>query len=149
MPEALSWLPEWMWSYNFPNNVNGVYGPQPAGYTGKLITEADPWPIFEGFGTYLSPGVYPTAFYETLMAFAIFGVLWSIRMRLKVPGMLFALYLFLNGMERFWIEKIRVNVKMDFLGLQITQAELIASLMMLAGAALFWIHKKRAQGPAH
>jgi len=149
MPEALSWLPEWMWSYNFPNNVNGVYGPQPAGYTGKLITEADPWPIFEGFGTYLSPGVYPTAFYETLMAFAIFGVLWSIRKRLKVPGMLFALYLFLNGMERFWIEKIRVNVKMDFLGLQITQAELIATLMMLAGAALFWIHKKRAKGPAH
>jgi len=141
-PDWLSWLPDWMWSYPFPNNVNGIYGPQPAGYTGKLIEAGDPWPIFQGYGTYLDPGVYPTAFYETLAAVAIFALLWRLRKRIAIPGQLFAVYLFLNGFERFWVEKIRVNVEMDFLGLQLTQAELISSLMMLAGASLYWIHQK-------
>ncbi len=141
-PDWLSWLPDWMWSYQFPNNVNGIYGQQPAGYTGKLIEAGDPWPIFQGYGTYLDPGVYPTAFYETIAAVAIFFLLWNLRKRLAIPGQLFAVYLFLNGLERFWVEKIRVNIEMDFLGIQLTQAELISTLMMVAGASLFWIHQK-------
>lgn len=135
-PDWLSWAPDWVWSYSFPNNVNAVFGPRPAGYTGKLITEADPWPIFEGFGTYLSPGVYPTSLYETLMATVIFAFLWSMRKRWKVPGTVFAVYLMLNGMERFWIEKIRVNAPMEFFGMVMTQAELIATLTFIAGGVL-------------
>lgn len=142
-PDWLSWAPEWMWSYAFPNNVNAVFGPRPSGYTGKLITDADPWPIFEGFGTYLSPGVYPTSFYETIMATVIFAFLWSMRKRWQVPGTLFAAYLMLNGTERFWIEKIRVNAPMEFLGMVMTQAELIAVVIFLSGLALLaFLHQK-------
>jgi phosphatidylglycerol:prolipoprotein diacylglycerol transferase len=135
-PNWLSWAPDWVWSYPFPNNVNAVYGPRPAGYTGKLITESDPWPIFEGFGTYLDPGVFPTSFYETIMAVGIFALLWTIRKRLKTPGLLFSIYLMFNGVERFFIEKIRVNAEMDFLGVTLTQAELISTCTFFGGVAL-------------
>ena len=49
-----------------------------------------------------------------------------------------ALYLILNGVERFFIEKIRVNNKMDFFGLHPTQAEVIALALMLTGIGI-WI----------
>ena len=82
------------------------------------------------------PGVYPTSLYETLMATVIFAFLWSMRKRWKVPGTVFAVYLMLNGMERFWIEKIRVNAPMEFFGMVMTQAELIATLTFIAGGVL-------------
>jgi prolipoprotein diacylglyceryltransferase len=141
-PDWLGWLPDWMWRYAYPNNVNGVYGPKPAGYTGKLITENDPWPIFEGYGTYLDPAVYPTAFYETVMATVIFAGLWAMRKRLETPGALFALYLIANGLERFFIEKIRVNAELEVLGVQFTQAELISTLTFLSGVVLWFALKK-------
>jgi prolipoprotein diacylglyceryltransferase len=43
-----------------------------------------------------------------------------------------------NGVERFFIEKIRVNNRMEFLGFHPTQAEVISSLLFLAGLVL-WI----------
>lgn len=144
-PDWLSWAPDWTWSYAFPNNVNAVYGPRPAGYTGRLITEQDPWPIFEGFGTYLDPGVFPTSFYETLMASAIFAFLWAIRKRWKTPGLLFGVYLMFNGLERFFIEKIRVNAEMNWFGFTFTQAELISTLTFIAGLALTLFVLRRKQ----
>lgn len=141
-PDWLSWAPDWVWSYSFPNNVNAVFGPRPAGYTGKLITENDPWPIFEGYGTYLDPGVYPTSLYEIIMALGIFAVLWSLRKRWKVSGTMFSIYLMFNGMERFWIEKIRVNAPMEVLGMTMTQAELIATLTFFSGCVLFVLVQK-------
>ena len=130
MPEWLNWLPEWLWSYHYPNNVNGV---------GVLIGDSDPWPVFEGFGTYLSPAVFPTPLYETLMTLVIFGVLWSLRSRIQIAGRMFALYLVFNGVERFLIEQIRVNVKMEALGLAFTQAEMIAALTFFGGAVLWYV----------
>ena len=52
---------------------------------------------------------------------------------MTVPGVLFMLYLLLNGIERFLIEKIRVNDKIHAFGLTFTQAELIAVLLMIIG----------------
>lgn len=141
-PGWMGWLPDWVWSYAYPNNVNGVYGPKPAGYTGKLISESDPWPIFEGYGTYLDPAVYPTAFYETVMATVIFAGLWAVRKRLQTPGALFALYLIANGVERFLIEKIRVNAQLEVMGLEFTQAELISTLTFLIGLVLWFALQK-------
>lgn len=143
-PEWLSWLPDWMWSYQFPNNVNGVFGERLAGYTGKLIGPNDPWPSFPGYGTYLDPGVFPTAFYETVMATVIFFILWQLRKRFKTPGVLFAIYCMFNGAERFFIEKIRVNAIIELGGFSFTQAELISSITFVSGALLLWyLTKKR------
>jgi len=41
--------------------------------------------------------------------------------------------LFLNGLERFWIEKIRVNPQYQRFGLEFSQAEVIATIFMLVG----------------
>lgn len=144
-PGWLSWLPDWAWSYNYPNNVNAVFGPRKGGYAGKMITENDPWPIFEGYGTYLDPGVYPTPLYETVMAVLIFVLLWSLRKRIKTPGILFGFYLIFNGIERFFIEKIRVNEEYILFGKGITQAEIISVLFFIAGVVMVYLLSKKAR----
>jgi prolipoprotein diacylglyceryltransferase len=132
-PEWLSWLPDWAWSYDYPNNVNRV---------GEFMSSDQ----YSGYGTHLVPGVFPTPLYEIVAAVAIFILLWSIRKRVKAAGVITALYLIFNGLERFFIEKIRVNNKFDFLGVQATQAEIIAVLFMIGGIVLlyFSLRKKKA-----
>ncbi len=131
--KPFSWLPDWMWSYTYPHNVNEVGDPI-AGCVGKYCNE-------------LPVGVYPTPFYETIACLIIFGILWSLRKRLKVPGTMFALYLMFNGVERFLVEKIRVNTTIDLFGFKPTQAEVISTLLFLSGLGL-WIYLKRAyKGP--
>jgi prolipoprotein diacylglyceryltransferase len=150
-PGWLSWLPDWMWAYDYPNNVN--YDANYPQYLGELndtnvLPITDPnVPCFDGYCTHLDPMVFPTPVYETIMATAIFIFLWMMRKRLAIPGLMFASYLMLNGIERFFIEKIRVNNKFDLLGLQATQAEVIAVLFFLVGAALFVYRKRTVKIP--
>ncbi|MCO6500190.1 MAG: prolipoprotein diacylglyceryl transferase [Vicingus serpentipes] len=130
MPDWLSFLPQWMWAFDYPGNVNGVV----------LLEE------FHQMGLESITGrAWPTPFYETVMAFIIFGILWSIRKKLTAPGMLFSVYLIFNGIERFLIEKIRINPDYHILGMQATQAEIIAVLMVLAGIAGVWYSHKLHQ----
>jgi len=127
-PNPFSWLPDWMWAYNYPHNVNEAGIPIP-GCVGKYCNE-------------LNPPVYPTPFYEVIVCLLLFALIWSVRKTFKTPGTLFAFYLMLNGLERFFIEKIRVNTKLNIFGFQPTQAEVISSLLFLAGVIL-WIALKR------
>ena len=130
-PKPFGWLPDWMWGYNYPNNVARMDQDNPIpGCTDKFCFQ-------------LSEPHFPTPFYETVICFFLFLILWSFRKRLKIPGTLFALYLILNGIERFFIEKIRVNTKMHVLGFQFTQAELISSLLLLSGLVLWFYLRKR------
>ena len=77
------------------------------------------------------------------MATAIFAFLWSMHKRWKTPGFLFGVYLMFNGVERFFIEKIRVNAEMEWLGITLTQAELISTLTFLGGLALtIWVSRR-------
>jgi len=140
-PGWLSWAPDWLWAYDYPNNVNQVTGPS-ADTFGMPITDPTV-PCFDGYCTHLVPSVFPTPVYETLMALVIFGILWSLRKRIQVPGVIFSIYLIFNGIERFFIEKIRVNNKFDFLGMKATQAEMIAVIFILIGAGLLiWLLKR-------
>ena len=102
-----SFLPTWLWSETYPNNILGMTLPE--------------------------SGVYPTSIYEFLACTALFGVLWALRKHAFKVGWLFMAYIFLNGLERFSIEQIRVNNKFDVLGVEATQAEVIASLFILVG----------------
>lgn len=122
-PEWLTFLPDWFWAYNYPHNIinegvpiSGCIGPHC-----MVLPEA----------------VFPTPIYETFMAVIIFIILWTIRKKLKNPGLLFAIYLMFNGVERFLIEQIRVNNIFQFLGMQVTQAEVISTLIFIAGLGLF------------
>ena len=126
-----SWwiFPDWMWSYTYPQNV---------------LHQGVPLDDCVGYYCYeLAQGVYPTPIYEMIMAFIIVVILWTLRKRLPVPGMLFAVYLMLNGIERYWIEKIRVNSRYDIFGYHPTQAEIIAVLFFLTGAiGYLWLRKR-------
>jgi len=110
-----------MWAYKYPHNVNeSDPGNAIAGCIGKYCNE-------------LKEAAFPTPFYETVMCFILFLLLWSLRKRLKIPGTLFALYLMVNGLERFFIEKIRVNRQLDIFGFRPTQAEVISTLLFFSG----------------
>lgn len=127
-PGALSFLPDWVFAYNYPNNVNEA-GVRIANCADKYCNQL-PVPVF------------PTPFYETITCLLLFGVLWFFRKKLKVPGTLFALYLILNGAERFFIEKIRVNTHLSLFGFHPTQAEVISTLLVIAGI-LIWVFLNR------
>ena len=53
-----------------------------------------------------------------------------------------------NGVERFFIEKIRVNAEMDLLGMAVTQAELISTITFLAGVVLWFLLGRKTAGTA-
>jgi prolipoprotein diacylglyceryltransferase len=97
----------------------------------------------------LKDAVYPTPLYETVVCLLLFFLLWSLRKRMKVAGTLFGLYLAVNGIERFFIEKIRVNTKYEHLPFQPTQAEIISSLLVLAGLFLMIYLPRRAAAKAN
>lgn len=119
-PEWMSFLPDWTWAYKYPNNVLSE-GVPIAGCVGRHCME-------------LPQAVFPTPLYETFMALLIFAFLWSIRKKIVQPGLMFSIYLVLNGLERFLIEKIRVNTLYNVSGFTFTQAELISSILMILGA---------------
>ncbi len=117
------WLPMWLWAETYPNNILNV-------------------PIPE-------PGVYPTPIYEFAMAAVLFGVLWAVRQHPFRNGWLFFLYLVFVGIERFLIEQIRVNNVFDLFGMQVTQAEVISVLIILAGVIGLAIttHRRQPEQP--
>lgn len=118
-PEGLSFLPDWLWSFNYPNNVVGAGVPIPDCF-GKYCNE-------------LPVGVFPTPMYEVLMGLGLFYFLWSIRKKITKPGVMFGIYLIVTGLERFIIEPIRVNTHYHFAGYSFSQAQLISVLLMIAG----------------
>lgn len=128
-PEFLAFLPDWMWAYDFPHNVikEGV-------------------PIMHCSGEYcykLDVPVFPTPFYETTLNAIMFGILWSIRKIILAPGVLFSIMMIMNGFIRFFIEKIRVNIKYDFIGMHITQAEIISTILVILGIiGIFYFRNK-------
>ncbi len=116
---APSFLPNWMVAYSYPMNVNK---------DGKKIPGCN-----DEHCRALPQPVFPTAFYETIICTLLFLVLWAYRKRIKIPGIMFGSYLILNGIERFFIEKIRVNYLYNVLGMKLSQAEIIAFFLVLAG----------------
>ncbi|WP_347985949.1 prolipoprotein diacylglyceryl transferase family protein [Methylomonas sp. AM2-LC] len=102
-----NWLPDWLWAQTYTNNIVGLVIP--------------------------SPGVYPTPLYEVLAAFGIFLFLWAIRKTKYSKGYMFSSYLLLTGFERLLIEKIRINSKYHFFGIDFTQAEFISTVLILIG----------------
>jgi phosphatidylglycerol:prolipoprotein diacylglycerol transferase len=128
---APSWLPDWMFAMNYPHNVNneGV-------------------PIMGCVGTYcavLPMGVFPTPLYEAFICVLLFGILWSVRRRLKYPLQMFGLYLIFNGIERFLVEKIRVNYKYDWGFIHPTQAEIISVILFVIGITLLLYKRRKIQ----
>lgn len=127
-------FPDWAWAYNYPHNVNqdGIRIP---GCEGKYCYM-------------LEHAVFPTPLYEITAALLIFSFLWMIRKRITIPGILFCIYLILGGIERFFIEKIRVDIKYHIAGFTATQAQMVAICMILFGIAGIYYFRKKHSTPS-
>ncbi len=143
-------LPDWLWSYNYPNNINN---------DGILLSQCDPEAFraarISGLSSEdsclkscgmrycfeLKPGVYPTPIYETLFGLMACALLWFNKHRFKIPGTIFFIYMILNGIERFFVEFIRVNERYDLFGLNWSQAQYISILFVIIGiGGLFYLY---------
>ena len=123
------------WGIEFPNGI------PPSAY--RVFQTQYPWVDISNF----TPGVlkvHPTQIYETLLGFGIFYYLFSKRKFVRVPGSLFFSYLILAGLERFFIEFLRINQKY-FIGL--SGAQLISLAMFSVG--LWFIFNPIAQLDEH
>ena len=122
-----SFLPDWFFAYAFPQNVNtdGIKIPGNNDDHNRVL----PQPVF------------PTSLYEIIICSFIFLFLWAIRRKIKTPLVMFGIYLILNGIERFLIELIRVNKTYTFFGLNPSQAEIIACLLIISGLITISIGK--------
>ena len=130
-PEWMSFLPDWMWSYNYPHNVNSTIG----SVDEKIMKEIEgcEGTFWDPYCYELAYPVYPTPIYEIIMAGIIFIFLWSIRKKITIPGVLFFVYLILNGIERFLIEIIRVNSEDENIIGEISQAQIISLCLIFIG----------------
>ena len=117
-------LPNWLFAYTYPHNVNNE----------GIPLFACTW---DDYCNHLPLPVFPTPLYEIVVCLALFGILWSVRKQFKVPGRMFAVYLIMNGIERFFIEHIRVNTQYHFFGINPTQAEIISLALVIAGVLLY------------
>jgi phosphatidylglycerol---prolipoprotein diacylglyceryl transferase len=117
-----AFLPEWFFAYSYPQNVNKDGIQIPGNY--------------EEHNRVLPSPVYPTPLYEFIICSLLFLFLWMIRTRIKIPFVMFGIYLILNGMERFFIELMRVNKRYDVLGFKASQSELIAIGLIISGIFL-------------
>lgn len=131
---GFGWLPSWFWAFDYPNNVIHAGVPLAAG-------------AFPGYGTHLVPAVYPTPLYESLASVGSFAVLWLLRRRIERPLSMVGLCLIFNGVERLCIEQIRINATYDLVGRSATQAEIVAALLIAAGATALLGARKRGSSP--
>jgi phosphatidylglycerol:prolipoprotein diacylglycerol transferase len=106
---------------------------------GDYGVESDlPWAMAYPEGTVATTDeVHPTPIYESLAMGIIALALWRLRGRFA-PGILFALYLVLTGLERLLVEFIRRN---DDVVAGLTLAQVISVGLITAGTA--WLVQKR------
>jgi phosphatidylglycerol:prolipoprotein diacylglycerol transferase len=102
-----------------------------------------PWAMAYPEGTVpTTDEVHPTPVYETFTMGLVTLLLWNLRDRLP-QGMLFGLYLFLAGLERFLVEFIRRNDEV-LAGLTVPQ---LFSLAMIGGGSALMYARRHAVRP--
>jgi phosphatidylglycerol:prolipoprotein diacylglycerol transferase len=100
-----------------------------------------PWAMSYPHGTVpTTQEVHPTPVYEALSMALIAWLLWRLRDRFR-PGVLFALYLVLSGLERLLVEFLRRNDRV-VIGLTTPQLESLA----LVAIGVLWVAHVRWHG---
>ncbi|MBK8954213.1 MAG: prolipoprotein diacylglyceryl transferase [Saprospiraceae bacterium] len=120
-------FPDSWWAYNYPHNV----------LKEGLRIEDCHWE----YCYQLFPPVFPTPLYEVLLAGLITSVLWVLRTHIHRAGVLFFIYCLLNGIERFFIEFLRVNPRYRIFEFDLSQAQFIALALIatgIGGIVYFW-----------
>ena len=129
-------FPDWAWSYDYPRNVADFYqrGPKLEDCIGN-------------FCTHLDPPVFPTPIYEIVGSLLILAFIWSIRKKIKTPGMIFFIYLVLSSFSRFFVEQIRVNPRYDLFGLEWSMSQTISAVLVLIGIVGIFKLRGKANKP--
>jgi phosphatidylglycerol:prolipoprotein diacylglycerol transferase len=120
----------------------GRIGCQVSGDGDYGISSSLPWAMGYPHGTVPTPPgvrVQPTPIYETIAMCLVAYLLWRLRDRVR-PGVVFALYLLLSGMERLLVEFVRRNAEV-WAGLTAPQLESIV-LMVIGLAWLAWMARE-------
>lgn len=117
--KAPSWLPVWLFAYPYLQNVNK---------DGIKISS-----IEDEHNRALPIPVFPTPLYEIIMCTFLFLILWFLRKGINRAGVITGIYLIFNGLERFVIEKIRVNNTYTLFGFHPSQAQIISSILVITG----------------
>jgi len=120
-------LPTWMFGMNYPHNVINE-GVAIQGCNGE-------------FCSVLPIAVFPTPLYEATVCILLFFFIWWLRKRINKPLHLFGVYMLLAGIERFFVELIRVNSTYDWGFIHPTQAEIIAVLLTISGSCILLFYK--------
>ena len=110
------------WALSFPNGIPPT--------TTNTFSDLYPWVDISGY----NPGiltVHPTQLYEAIVCFILFFIMWKYRKSPSIKDILFFLYLFLAGIERFLIEFIRTNQKYIFE--LFSGAQVISIIMVIIG----------------
>jgi prolipoprotein diacylglyceryl transferase len=82
---------------------------------------------------------HPTFLYEALWCFAAAGVLLFIERRFRIrPGGLFALYVLLYSIGRFWIEMLRVDPSHEWGGVRLNSYVAGLAIVLSAGFFIWW-----------
>lgn len=92
---------------------------------------------------------HPTFLYEALWCFAAAGLLLLIERRFRIrPGGLFALYVILYSIGRFWIEMLRIDPSHEWGGIRLNTW--VAGLAIILATAFFvwWQKTWRREGGA-
>ena len=122
-------LPRWLFGMNFPHNV-GNEGMHIQGCVGEYCNV-------------LPVSVFPTPIYEAIACIILFFVLWAVRKRFTRSLQMFGTYLILVGVERFFVELIRVNYKYNWGFIHPTQAEILSVVLVIFGLGLLLFYKDK------
>ncbi|MBK9271554.1 MAG: prolipoprotein diacylglyceryl transferase [Saprospiraceae bacterium] len=123
-------FPDSWWAFSYPHNVLNE-GVPIEGCVWRHCHE-------------LIPKVFPTPLYESILAFLITIILWLLRKKIHYGGVLFFIYCIFNGVERFFIEAIRVNPRYEIMGFHPSMSQFIAFLLVIigiTGSIYFWRKK--------
>lgn len=130
-----SWIPDYFWSNTYAYNVINE-GKEIAGCAAQNISGCG--------GDYcreLAQGVWPTSIYEFVIMLFVFAFTWSLRKKFtKAPAFIMFLVFFLNGIERFFIETIRVTDRYEGF-FNLTQAQIISVgliVVSIVGMIYLW-----------
>lgn len=126
---APSWLPRWLFGMNYPHNV---------GHEGMIIQGCS-----GEYCSVLPVSVFPTPVYEAIVCIGLFFVLWMLRKRFTRTLQMFGTYLIFVGVERFFVELIRVNYKYDWGFVHPTQAEILSVVLIAIGASLLLFYREK------
>ena len=133
--KAPSWIPDYFWSNKYAYNVinEGIAIP---GCAEQNISGCG------GDYCYVLPqGVWPTSIYEFVMMLIIFVFVWSLRKKFTpAPGFILFTVFLLNGIERYFIEIVRVTERYENI-FNLTQAQIISLIMIISsviGMVILW-----------